>query len=262
MRPAPHPPQHSTIGASFESADVDTISAVAVVIPARNEEARLGVCLQAIESAVAFLHETTALADVRIVLVMDRCSDRTAEVASRFSNVETVDADFGNVGAARALGVQAVLDGQPDRRHLWLANTDADSVVPRGWLAHVISQANRGSDLVLGTVEPDDTANGLLRQAWHQRHSTAHGHPHVHGANFGIRATTYAELGGWPCCPTGEDTALVRAAENNGTVRICRTGAVPVTTSSRLAGRAPDGFAGYLQRLSDAIEQPALAPVT
>ena len=75
------------------------------------------------------------------------------------------------------------------------------------------------------------------------------GHPHVHGANFGIRADTYLELGGWPAVTSGEDVAMAHRAAVNSRLRIVRTAAIPVTTSSRLAGRAPYGFAGYLRDL-------------
>ena len=37
-----------------------------------------------------------------------------------------------------------------------------------------------------------------LKKAWLSRHHLRDGHPHVHGANFGIRADTYLSLGGWP----------------------------------------------------------------
>jgi hypothetical protein len=82
----------------------------------------------------------------------------------------------------------------------------------------------------------------------------------VHGANFGIRADTYVELGGWPAVASGEDVAMAHRAAASRRLRIVRTAAIPVTTSSRLAARAPDGFAGYLRELvaeAAAAESPA-----
>lgn len=75
------------------------------------------------------------------------------------------------------------------------------------------------------------------------------GHPHVHGANLGIRADVYEAIGGWSPLRTGEDAERVARAESSKTVRILRTGQVPVWTSSRPVGRAPAGFADYLSAL-------------
>jgi hypothetical protein len=72
----------------------------------------------------------------------------------------------------------------------------------------------------------------------------------VHGANLGIRGDAYLALGGWPALPTGEDTELARRASSAGHLRIARTAAIPVVTSTRRAGRAPQGFSGYLRDLS------------
>lgn len=233
----------------------EPLAAIGVVIPARNEQARLGRCLDSVRAAVACLQRSSpAPVTVRVVVVLDRCTDRSAEVAARYTEVATVEADLGSVGAARAVGTQTVLAGSPSPlRHTWLANTDADSTVPGRWLSRMATLARGGADLVLGTVQPDETLGGGLRRAWRSSHHAGDGHPHVHGANLGIRGSTYALLGGWPRLPSGEDAALVRTAEATGSVRIARTGAIAVTTSSRLEGRAPNGFAGYLSDLNAAL---------
>jgi SAM-dependent methyltransferase len=44
---------------------------------------------------------------------------------------------------------------------IWLATTDADTVVPPGWLRRQLSYAGRGWDVVLGTVEVADWAEHL-----------------------------------------------------------------------------------------------------
>jgi len=80
---------------------------------------------------------------------------------------------------------------------LWLANTDADSVVPRDWLIRMVDAADAGVQVVLGTVAPDVELPQTLRAAWIARHQLHDGHPHIHGANLGIRADTYLALGGW-----------------------------------------------------------------
>ena len=242
----------------------DAITAIGIVIPARNEEAHLGLCLDAIRAAVTHLRNSAYSAtEIRTVVVLDSCTDRTGDIASGYSEVEAVTADLGTVGAARALGTRALLPTSTDQhRHLWLANTDADSSVPAHWLTYMTEQAHRGADLILGTVEPDTTATWRLRHAWNARHDAEDGHPHVHGANLGIRSSAYLALGGWTHGASGEDARLIRAADADRTMRTLRSGAIPVVTSSRLTGRAPHGFAHYLQLLTREIEHPALAGAT
>src|SRR5690348_16927722 len=58
--------------------------AVSVIVPARNEEACLGVCLESLvgQQGIAF----------EIIVVNDGSSDRTAEVARSFSKARVIDA--------------------------------------------------------------------------------------------------------------------------------------------------------------------------
>jgi hypothetical protein len=70
------------------------------------------------------------------------------------------------------------------------------------------------------------------------------GHGHIHGANLGCSAATYADAGGFALVDHDEDVAFV-AAEALA-ARIGWAKDIAVTTSSRLTGRAPGGFARYL----------------
>lgn len=254
---------YATVGSVRNAWADDGIREVGVVVPARNEEDRLGRCLDSIRVAIAQLHRQSSSAiGVRVVVVLDRCSDSSADIVTRYPNVETITTETGNVGTARALGTASLLTDTSKPQTVWLANTDADSIVPADWLIRMLHEARRGADLVLGTVEPDESAGRLLRQAWQALHDAGDGHPHVHGANLGIRASTYLELGGWNAYPTGEDVALVRAAETSRTVRIARIGAIPVITSTRFTGRAPHGFADYLQVLNGELGRAAVSLAT
>lgn len=235
------------------------IRTVGVVVPAANEQVRIGDCLAALSLARAALLDTRRPAraatmdrlDVRIIVVLDSCVDGTAAVVDRYPGVQALHCGVGRVGAARALGVRRLLgDCSTPPGQLWLANTDADSRVPADWISRMLSYAEAGTHLVLGTVTPDDDLDAGQRRAWLGRHRLRTGHPHVHGANFGIRADTYLALGGWPELGTGEDVALANRATATAGLRIVRTAAIPVTTSSRLVGRAPQGFASYLSALA------------
>lgn len=226
------------------------ISTVGVVIPARNEQADIERCLNAVEVAVGHLRNNSAdPPDVRVVVVLDCCTDGTAVLADR-PGVECVAVDAGCVGMARAAGVAHLMAGAARPEQIWLANTDADSTVPPDWLLGMVSAARRGADVVLGTVIPDTGLEHLALRAWHDRHDLRAGHGYVHGANFGIRGNVYASLGGWPALCTGEDQYLAGRALASPSVHVVRTASIPVHTSSRLTGRAPDGFARYLRGLS------------
>jgi hypothetical protein len=69
----------------------------------------------------------------------------------------------------------------------------------------MLADAQSGAHLVLGTVIPDDGLLPAVHRAWLHRHQLREGHPHVHGANLGIRADSSLALGGWPQWPAGED---------------------------------------------------------
>ena len=73
-------------------------------------------------------------------------------------------------------------------------------------------------------------------------------HSHVHGANLGLRASTYVAAGGMPALALAEDHALLDAVIGVGAI-VARTSAVRVTTSARRAGRAAGGFSDFLASL-------------
>jgi len=226
------------------------IRRVAVVIPAANVERRIGRCLAAVAAARRHLQSGRADITIRTVVVLDGCHDGTAMIAAASRDVQTVAVSAGSAGAARRAGVSAALAGAGRPSELWLANTDADSQVPASWLTEMVTEASRGAHLVLGTVLPGMTLDPLVRAQWLSRHHLRAGHPHVHGANFGIRADAYLALGGWPPVLTGEDAELARRAARSGHLRIARTASIPVLTSVRHSGRAPRGFSDYLRDIT------------
>jgi hypothetical protein len=122
--------------------------------------------------------------------------------------------------------------------------------VPPDWLVRQLDEAARGAHAVLGTVQPEAGLPYPIERAWSRRHLQRDDHPHVHGANLGIRADVLHALGGWPDVMSGEDVTLVARARH---LRIVRTAQIPVRTSSRLSSRTRDGFAAYLRDLAHAV---------
>lgn len=225
------------------------ITTLGVVVPVADEEVLLPDCLRALRVSAAKLRHRVPAVSVRIVVVLDSCTDASEQVAERFTGVEIVRVDARRVGTARRAGCAHVIDTSGEIASLWLANTDSDSRVPADWLIGMHAYALSGADVVLGTVHPVGDIGSRLRSAWERAHTLHDGHHHVHGANLGIRADTYARLGGWPELVTGEDQALADTAADTG-VNIVRTAQFPVVTSSRLCGRAPFGFSSYLRGLA------------
>jgi glycosyltransferase involved in cell wall biosynthesis len=240
---------------------------VGVVVPVHDEEALLGGCLDALAGAAAGIDT-----EVRIVVVLDGCRDRSADIAEGFRrrtqvpaetplvtsgagrrrrphlSVEVVETGPGNVGKARALGFAHLL-GAPDVEDLdavWLATTDADTVVPPHWLAWQLARRQGGVDAWAGTVVVGDWSE---RAAW-VASAFATGYAsaderHVHGANLGFSAAAYRRAGGFPPMETGEDHGLWRALGAAGLVGIHDV-SCPVRTSGRAVARAPLGFAHFL----------------
>ncbi len=246
------------------------VARVVVVVPVRDEERRIGACLDAIDHAVRRVHahplrhgadSTWPVPDVRVVVVLDACTDRTAAIVATHPGVVTVASGAARVGAARARGVAHALrlDRHPAEQ-VWIANTDADSRVPPDWLTHQLDCAHDGADVFCGLVNPDIGECGpAVYSAWASAYQHRDGHPHVHGANLGIRASAYARCGGFePSASAHEDVRLVRAARTRG-LSVRSSSLAAVTTSGRVEGRVgAEGFADYL-RARTAAPQPDTA---
>lgn len=222
------------------------ISHVAVLVPARNEQDRIERCLR---SLVVAKQQCTV--HVSIILAADACRDATVQRALAFPEVQVLEVDFENVGAARRAAAQHALDNTlvaPES--LWLANTDADSVVPQNWLSSQLALANAGYDLVVGTVRPDPAEYPVeMQREWLKTHVKGKPNGHVHGANLGVRASAYCEVGGYLPMPEHEDVDLVARLARYPKVA---SDAGEVITSARLEGRTPGGYAGYLKARADA----------
>ncbi len=218
------------------------IERITVVVPAADEETTIGPCLAALTVAAAQVPWA-----VRVVVVLDACTDGTAQVVARAPGVESITCAARNVGRARRIGAEWALRGERAPEQVLLASTDADSTVPRHWLAHLLTHAEH-AELVLGTVVPDGDLPPALARVWHERHVLGDGHGHVHAANLAVRADAYLAVGGWRALASGEDVDLSARVADAG-LRVCRTGEAPVRTSTRAAGRAPQGFSSYLRAL-------------
>lgn len=213
---------------------------IGIVVPAHNEEALLGACLESLRAAAR--HPAVACEGVCIVVVLDACSDATLSIA-RQSGVTTLCVTYNNVGMARHAGaLQAIEHGAS-----WLAFTDADSVVQPDWLAQ---QRASHADAVCGGIRLAgwDQLSRELRRRFVAYRRALPGGRHVHGANLGIDALAYQAVGGFAPLVTQEDVQLVAALQQHGYTIDWRE-SMKVFTSTRRDPRAPGGLGERLRVL-------------
>ncbi|MCU1520898.1 MAG: glycosyl transferase [Arthrobacter sp.] len=256
---------------------VHAIDKVAVVMPAHNEAEHLGRALHGVQRAADAMHWHRPEVDVRVTVVLDSCTDGSAALTAGFAAADrrfsALEVSFRSAGASRAAGIKAAGIGgarrpPPGKRRTplhwagrtWLANTDADSEVPENWLVRQLEIAESGADAVLGSVEPDPTGMDpeVLRR-WLERHPFEEDHPHVYGANFGVRASAYLAAGGFPMLASHEDRTLVQSLRSRA-FTITATDSIRVLTSGRTRARAPHGFGAYLRTLGEPLQAAAGPP--
>jgi cellulose synthase/poly-beta-1,6-N-acetylglucosamine synthase-like glycosyltransferase len=224
---------------------------VAVVIPARNEEATIERCVHSVLLSSRFAQH---LESVWVVVVADACNDRTAAIAAKAlaGHGEVLECSERSAGAARRRGTTAALDhfAPMALSRLWIANTDADSHVPPDWLAQHLRLAETGVGAVAGVVQVDAVpgygSDMAVRLTADYELRADGSHPHVHGANLGVRADAYLDAGGWSQLALAEDHCLWRRLGQRGWPRSSTIHSV-VATSGRLIGRACGGFADSLR---------------
>jgi glycosyltransferase involved in cell wall biosynthesis len=229
--------------------DHAAIDHVIVVVPALDEATTIAATIDSIRRA---FRGVSATVTTDLVVAVDRRSrDGTAALAraSLGSAGVVLEDDFGTVGAARRHGTDVGLRrASSAHRRTWLATTDADTTVPDRWLASQLVLVEAGAVAIAGIIELHEPSSALADRF--RAHYVLHPdgtHPHVHGANLGVRADAYLEAGGWLDHESGEDHDLWRRLRAIGPV--LHSTAVCVATSARPVGRAPRGFADDLAAL-------------
>jgi glycosyltransferase involved in cell wall biosynthesis len=117
-----------------------------VIVPARNEQDSLGMCLESLvtQQGIAF----------EIIVVDDHSTDRTHEIAASFPQVKVLDA--GTLPSGWTGKTNAVTCGAREARGAWLLFTDADTVHKPGSLARAMREAkDRGIDLLSYSPEQE-----------------------------------------------------------------------------------------------------------
>ncbi|WP_127753392.1 MULTISPECIES: glycosyltransferase family 2 protein [unclassified Devosia] len=109
---------------------------LAFVIPAYNEEALIGKCLESVVAEIA-----RSGADAEIIVVNNASTDRTGEIARSFPTVRVVDEPKKGLVNARDAGFNAT-------NAELIANIDSDTMVPEGWIDTVLREFGKDPKLV------------------------------------------------------------------------------------------------------------------
>ncbi|MFW5928996.1 MAG: glycosyltransferase [Halobacteriota archaeon] len=173
------------------------------VVPALDEEAYIGECLESI-------YGLKTDESYEVLVVDGGSSDATREIA-RESGARVVMQEGEGIGDARDLGARHA-DGD------WLAFVDADTIVDSRHLDEMLAFATE-NDLVAATsrVRMVDCYRAKLMQ-WTLNHLFSRfRRPVLPGFNFFVDADVYDEAGGFPDVPN-EDTAFsLRVARHGDT---------------------------------------------
>jgi glycosyltransferase involved in cell wall biosynthesis len=206
---------------------------ISFVIPAYNEEYRIARCIGAVLRAAR-----TSTWDTEIIVVNNASTDRTREIASSFEGVKVVDEPRKGIVWARRSGY-LVSTGSI------IANIDADTVMPGGWLKKVTDEFENDPKLLAlsGPYIYYDTP-------WHIRlairifyiigfienriHTMLSGSGSMlQGGNFVLRREAIEKIGGFDTSIEfyGEDTDIGRRVGKIGKVKW--TFALPMNSSGR-----------------------------
>ncbi len=228
-----------------------------VAIPARDEAALIGRCLDALMPQGA-----------AVLVLVNNATDATAAIA-RERGAEVVEVTLDPPGAGFARRMALALAADRDER---IATTDADCVPDPDWIAQM-EAALDGVDAVAGRVSgdwaelqhqpPEALQIGdlewrylALRAAAEARfdprpHDPAPRHAQRCGANIGITRAALERVGGVPAMASGEDRALLAALDAID-AKVRHAVGPHVTASGRQVGRASGGMADALAARTNA----------
>jgi glucosyl-3-phosphoglycerate synthase len=229
-----------------------------VVVPARDEEQRIGACLDALATQVGV--DPGAF---EVIVVLDQCRDETAAAVAEACrgwpqlSLRTISGPGRGAGPARAIGMDAACSRLESVGRIdgLLASTDADSVVAPDWLAQQLEAIAGGAEAIGGEVLLDAAEAGRLpaevvrareahleeRTRLASRRGPAE-HAHFSGASLGLTPRAYRRAGGMAWLAALEDQELEERLVRVG-IEIHRLRPVRVTTSARTSGRAERGLA-------------------
>lgn len=210
---------------------------ISFVIPAYNEEGYIADCLRAVQTEIARFGRERPDVMVEVVVVNNVSIDRTKEIAMGFRNVRVVDEFHKGLVRARHAGFVAT-DGE------LVANIDADTRVPEGWLTRVLSEFEKNQNLVALSgpyfyYDLSPLERSLVRVFYfngyivYQINKLFGKGGLIQGGNFILRRDAWEKIGGFDTSIEfyGEDTDVARRLSKVG--RVKWTWKLPMHTTAR-----------------------------
>jgi glycosyltransferase involved in cell wall biosynthesis len=203
------------------------------VIPAYNEEDFIGDCLNSIIKEIDRKNF-----DVEIIVANNASQDNTGEVAASFRGVKVVHEPQKGMVRARNAGY-LVSSGD------LIANVDADTRIPPGWVEKVFAEFEKDPNLVAlsGPYIYHDLSwiNRFLVRIFYYLGYITHIINHfvlgkgamLQGGNFIVRRSALEAIGGYDTSIDfyGEDTDIARRIQKMGKVKF--TFGLPMHTTGR-----------------------------
>jgi cellulose synthase/poly-beta-1,6-N-acetylglucosamine synthase-like glycosyltransferase len=203
------------------------------VIPAHNEEEKIDQCLSSI---LRELHGNPS--DVEIIVVNNASTDRTGEIARLYPGVQVVDEPVKGLVVARRAGFEKATGEL-------VANIDADTMLPSGWIQRVLREFQRDPklvcvsgpfiyyDLSLWARSWQRVFYGLAFAVYLTNRFILRVSSMVQGGNFVIEKAALKRVGGFDVAIDfyGEDADVARRLHKVGHVKFTFT--LPIFTSGR-----------------------------
>jgi glycosyltransferase involved in cell wall biosynthesis len=206
---------------------------LSVVIPAYNEEVLLSRCLTSVVEQAG-----QAGMEAEIIVVNNASTDRTREIAASFAGVRVVDEPRKGLVQARQAGFMAATGDL-------IANLDADTRLPPGWMAQVCDRFRRDPALVAlsGPCIYDDLSPsvrvlvrlfyGLAYGSYLLTRFVLNRSSMLQGGNYVIRRDALSAIGGYNTALEfyGEDTDVAYRLHRIG--KVVFTPRLPIYASGR-----------------------------
>lgn len=204
-------------------------------IPAYNEEHRIARCLEAVQKEILRAGMEN---ECEILVVNNASTDKTKEIARRFTGVRVVDEPRKGLTFARQAGFE-------QSKGELVANVDSDTMLPPGWLDTVMREFDRNENLVAlsGPFIYYDLwplARFWVKCFYAIGYATYAVNKHVlragsmlQGGNFVVRRGAMQKIGGFDTSIKfyGEDTDVARRLNGIGDVKW--TFRLPIYASGR-----------------------------
>lgn len=213
--------------------NAETYMKISFVIPAYNEEDYIGLCLQSVMRELA-----ASGCDAEVIVVNNASIDRTRERALAVPGVRVVDEPRKGLVRARQAGYLAATGDL-------IANIDADTRLPPGWIELVLEEFGRNPSLAalsgpLIYFDMSGLGRAMVRVfygfgylAYLVLHYVIRKGAMIQGGNFVVRRSALEAIGGYDTTIEfyGEDTDIARRVSRVG--RVKWTFRLPIYSSAR-----------------------------